>query len=418
MIRVEIVSNPIVYFGRSARLVLAQDITEKRLLEEKFLHAQRLESIGTLAAGIAHDLNNVLSPIMLAAPMLRGSLQDTRNQRILDTLERSAGRGASLVKQILGFVRTTSDEFQVTQLKHILREVVSVIEETFPKSIQFEHTLSPELWTVRGNATQIHQVVLNLCVNARDAMPDGGTLRLTATNRRLDAKEAELIPGGLAGAWLVVEVSDTGTGIAPEMLESIWTPFFTTKALGKGTGLGLSTVRTIVARHGGFAELLTQVGQGTTFRIYLPSAEGSAPSAKSSDSPTGTIEGGGELILVVDDDLAVRTVVVTMLQEHGYRVLDCADGIEALEAFNAHPGQVPLLITDLDMPRLGGVALARALLEIQPDLRVLAISGLSHNEIGGSDVPTIRKIAHAFLIKPFKPEELLRVLQNLLHPTA
>ena len=258
------------------RITFVTDITERKQLEEKFLQAQRLENIGMLAAGIAHDLNNVLAPIVFAGPLLRGSLSTPRDLQIVDILEKSAARGAGLVQQILGFSRGTSGEFQSTQVKHLARDILEIIQATFPKSIRLEHHLPAELWPVLGDPTQLHQVLLNLCVNARDAMPQGGTLRIAAQNLE-DAEAARMVPGGPPGSWLKLEISDTGTGIAPEILERIWTPFFTTKGLSQGTGLGLSTVRGIVTRHQGFIELDTAVGHGTTFRIFLPAFRTESP---------------------------------------------------------------------------------------------------------------------------------------------
>ena len=399
-----------------ARLTFLADITEKKLLEEKFLHAQRLESIGMLAAGIAHDLNNVLAPIVFSAPMLRDSLSAPRDLKILDTLERSAERGAGLVTQILGFAHTTTGELRPTQVKHLARDIISVIEETFPKSIQLQQQISSVLWPVEGNATQIHQVLLNLCVNARDAMPQGGTLRIAAANRRLDAAEAGTIPGARPGAWVVLEVADTGTGIPPELLERIWEPFFTTKDAGKGTGLGLSTVRSIVASHDGFVEMHTEPGRGTTFRVFLPAVESESP-RPSSASPIDIPDGHGELILVVDDDAAIRYLVAAILEKHGYRVVSCGDGVEAISFFGTHHEKVAMVVTDVDMPRLGGVALARVLLQLRPDIRLLAMSGLSRGETDGSDIQAVQKLAHAFLLKPFQPEDLLGAVHHLLHPS-
>ena len=398
-----------------ARLTLFADITEKKLLEEKFLHAQRLESIGMLAAGIAHDLNNVLAPIVFGAPILRDSLSSARDLKILDTLTRSAERGAALVNQILGFVRNTTSEFQSTQVKYLVHDIISLIEETFPKSIQLEHQIPSDLWPVTGNATQIHQVLLNLCVNARDAMPQGGTLRITATNLRLVAAAAGAIPGARSGAWLVLEIADTGTGIPPEVLEHIWEPFFTTKGSGKGTGLGLGTVRGIVSSHHGFIELRTKVGRGSAFRVFLPAAADESP-APTSLSPVHVPDGHGELILVVDDDVPLRDLVSDTLEKHGYRVIGCGNGVDAIALFDVRPGDIPLVITDVEMPRLGGLALARALLQRQPDIRLLAMSGLSSSEAGSSDSPEIQKLAHAFLLKPFTPEDLLAAMYRLLHP--
>ncbi len=404
--------------GRSrARLSFFADVTEKKTLEEKFLHAQRLESIGMLAAGIAHDLNNMLAPIVFAAPMLRESLSSPRDLNILKIVEQSAARGAGLVKQILGFVHGAAGELRPTQVKHLVRDVTNVIEQTFPKSIRLEHDIPSDLWIVQGNATQIHQVLLNLCVNARDAMPTGGTLKLTAGNRLLEAAEAATIPGARRGAWVVLEVTDTGTGMSPELLERIWQPFFTTKGPDKGTGLGLSTVRGIVASHHGFIDLQTEVGRGTTFRVFLPSVAVESPQPAGAPT-TGIPEGQGELVLVVDDDEPIRKLVASILGKYGYRVVLCGDGVEAIAYFVSHPGEIAAVVTDVDMPRLGGVALSRALLQLQPGIRLLAMSGLSRSAVDGSDLAAVQKLAHVFLLKPFKTEDLLRAMHNLLHPPA
>ncbi len=398
-----------------ARLNILADITEKKQLEEKYLHAQRLESLGMLAAGIAHDLNNVLAPILFAAPLLRKSVSSPRDLKILDTLEQSGERGTNLVKLILGFAQSASGEPRLTQLKHIARDVISLVEETFPKSIRLEHNIPADTWPILCNPTQIHQVLLNLCVNARDAMPQGGTLHIRAANRRLSVEEAGKIPGGRPGAWLMLEVADTGTGILPEVLQHIWEPFFTTKGAGKGTGLGLATVRGIVVTHHGFIELHTEAGRGTTFRVFLPAVENETAAA-ASVHPFAIPEGHGELVLVVDDDKAVRDVVAAMLRRYNYRVLCCNDGVEALELFTANLNEFVLVITDVDMPKLGGAGLTRMLLQLRPDLRVLAISGLSQSAADIASIPEARKLAHAFLQKPFKFEDLLGAVHRLLHP--
>lgn len=398
-----------------ARLNFFSDITEKKLLEEKFLHAQRLESIGMLASGIAHDLNNILAPIVFAAPLLRESLSAPHDLKILDMLEQSAVRGSGLVRQILGFAHSAAGELGTVQVQHLAHDIISVAEQTFPKSIGIQHHIAADLWTVPGNATQIHQVLLNLCVNARDAMPQGGTLSLTVSNRRLEAAEAAAIPGGRPGAWLVLEVADTGTGMSPEVLKCIWQPFFTTKGLGKGTGLGLSTVRGIVAGHRGFIELHSEVGRGTTFRVFLPALENESPRHRTA-SPFASTQGQGELILVVDDDAAIREIISAILGRNGYRVVCCGDGVEAVTLFGLRGAEVSLVVTDFDMPRLGGQALAKTLLRERPDLRLLSISGLSRSVTKESDAVAAPGMAHAFLLKPFKPEALLGAVNQLLHP--
>ena len=390
-----------------SRLSIGTDITEKKKLEEQFLRVQRLESIGMLAAGIAHDLNNVLTPILMAAPMLRVRAADPRDLRLLQTLEHSAERGAGLVRQILAFAHGTGGEPKLIQVKHLARDIVEMIQETFPKNIELEQHIPNDLWPISANPTQIHQVLLNLCVNARDAMPKGGTLSLSTVNRRLDEAQAAAIPGARPGAFVLLEVRDTGTGIPPEALAHIWEPFFTTKGEDKGTGLGLSTVRGIVENHRGFITLQTAAGTGTTFQVYLPAAE-------TEDATAGSVHpflprGNGELILLVDDEVNNRDVTHATLARYGYRVLVAGNGTEAIALFVPRREEIRLVITDLNMPNLDGGALARILLRLKPDLRILAISGLVPKPV---DVPA------DFLAKPFKTEALLFKVHALLHPAA
>jgi PAS domain S-box-containing protein len=414
IIQVAVISSPLMYGGHNIRLVLAADITEKKMLEEKFLHTQRLESIGMLAAGLAHDLNNVLAPIMLGAPMLRANATNPRDLRILDTLEQNAARGAGLVKQILGFAHSTTGELRPTQVSHLVKDIINIIEETFPRSIQLQQEISPDLWPVQGNPVRIHQVLLNLCVNARDAMPQGGTLHIAAANRRLDLEQARALPGARPGAWLAIEVSDTGTGISPDVLAHIWDPFFTTKGAEKGTGLGLSTVRGIVASHCGFATVDTQEGHGTTFRVFLPATD--EKSADNSAAPAAAAPiGNNELILIVDDNDAIRETVTAILAKHNYRVLGASDGVEAVSLLTTHQTEIALVITDVDIPYLGGAALTRIATQLYPDLRLLVISGLSSEENGDSPLDAAKKLAHACLLKPFAPEVLLETVHQLLH---
>lgn len=410
---VEVFSRPLVYAGRPAQLAMAADITEKKIVQDKFLHAQRLESLGMLAAGIAHDLNNILAPILFAAPLLRDRLNSERDRKILDTLALCGARGTGLVKQILGFAGATSGEFQTLQTKHLVRDVIDVIEQTFPKSIALDAQVPVDLWPIRGDATQIHQVLLNLCVNARDAMPHGGRLSLLAGNRTLEALEAAAIPGARPGRWLVLEIADTGSGISPAVQERMWEAFFTTKATGKGTGLGLSTVRGIVASHHGFITLDTQVGQGTTFRVYLPAVD-TDESTPRTGSPFAVPEGNGQQILVVEDDDAMRYITAEILSVHGFRVVTASDGVEAIGVFNVRPEEFALVVTDVDMPRLGGVALVEALRRIRPDIPMLAMSGLTRDESAEADVNQIQQLVPDFLVKPFKQEALLAAVHHLL----
>jgi CheY-like chemotaxis protein len=290
-----------------------------------------------------------------------------------------------------------------------LHEVLELAESTFPKSIRVESDLPGDLWPVQGSPTQLHQIFLNLCVNARDAMPEGGELTLTAANCRLDVATAAQIAEARPGAFLKVEVRDTGTGIPPEVLAQIWEPFFTTKGEGKGTGLGLSTVRGILHQHAGFVSVQTQAGQGTAFTIYLPAVVDGELS-RATVSPAELPRGDGELILVVDDEELVCELTAQTLNGHGYRAVTALDGAEAIAVFAPRAAEVRLLLTDLDMPVLGGAALARTLHRLQPDLRIIAMSGT-----GSAPKAVACELMSAFLAKPFQPETLLPLIHRVLH---
>ncbi len=390
-----------------ARLSIATDITERKKLEERFLRAQRMESIGLLAAGIAHDLNNVLAPILMGAPMLRERTTQAADIKLLGTMEKSAVRGAALVRQILGFAQGVGGQLRPVQIQVVARDIIAVIGHTFPKSITIDNDLPADLWTVQANPTQLHQVLLNLCVNARDAMPAGGTLQLKGRNRMIDSNHPATTKGLSAGAFVELEISDTGTGIEPAVVERIWEPFFTTKEKDRGTGLGLSTVRGIVENHNGIIELDTVVGRGTTFRIFFPAAD--APARPATAAPFATTGGQNELILVVDDEADIRDVISATLVGNGYRVLTASNGTEAVALFAPRATEIALVITDLHMPGLEGSTLATVLLRLKPDLRLLAMSGMSG---GGKAGPLHEVFKNAFLKKPFTLESLLHAVRK------
>ncbi|WP_414660323.1 response regulator [Horticoccus sp. 23ND18S-11] len=395
-----------------SRLKILTDITEKKNLEEQYLRAQRLECLGMLSAGIAHDLNNALAPVLMAGQLLRTRATDPRDLSVLDILERSAGRGAALVKQIVSFAGGADHEKVIIQTKHLLRDILDLVQETFPKSISVESRTGTDLWTIQGNPTQIHQVLLNLCINARDAMPEGGSLRLKAENRVLSEREAHALPGSSPGQFLVLEVADTGSGIPPDILARIWDPFFTTKGEGKGTGLGLATVRGIAARHGGFVTVASDVGVGSIFRVYLPAAIDRAAGERAGESAHPfSARGNGELVFVVDDEPNIRGAISAILSQHGYRPLPMGDGMEALSEYANRIAEVSLVITDLDMPGLDGHALSHAILRLNPAVKLLFISGV------GSDAAlkaSVAKLRAGFLAKPFSPDALLRKVHEIL----
>jgi len=394
-------------------LIINTDITEKKKLETQFFRSQRLENIGMLASGISHDLNNILSPIMMAVPMLRDCLSRPEDQFLLDTLGRSVRRGAELVSQILSFARGGEGEHKTIQLKHLLSDIETMVRETFPKNIQLEKNVDPELWISRGNATQIHQVLLNLCVNARDAMPGGGILMLHAKNSQIEESQARRHPEVKPGPCVVITVGDTGMGIASEMLKEIFEPFFTTKAPGKGTGLGLATVQGILKNHGGFVEVQSELGRGTQFEVWIPAIERKTAQPgeeKQVEMPAGC----GELILVVDDEEAIQQIVRATLENYGYRVLSAFNGVEAVSLYKRHGSEIKAVLLDSTMPLMDGAATLRMLRQIAPDVSILGVSGLDSETgfcVGPGGV-------QAFLTKPYTAQELLVKLSAVLRGQA
>jgi two-component system, cell cycle sensor histidine kinase and response regulator CckA len=392
-------------------LAVDTDITEKKLLEGQFLRAQRLESLGTLASGIAHDLNNILTPILAIAQLLPFKLPhlDEQNQRLLQMLQDSSKRGSDLVSQILSFARGAEGKRTTIQAGHLLLEVGRVVKQTFPKSIAVhEDVTPPELWMVSADATQLHQVFMNLCINARDAMPEGGTLGLEAKNIRLDANYARMHLNAQEGPYVAIKITDTGMGIEADVLDRIFEPFFTTKELGKGTGLGLSTVMTIVKQHDGFITVYSEANTGTCFTVYLPALE----SVDIDQSPESleVLAGNGELILVIDDEASIREITRVSLETHNYQVITACDGIDAFSIYAEHKREVSMIILDLMMPLLDTSTIIRTLRRMNPQVQIIAMSGLAPSQaIAESEDTAIQ----AFLQKPFTAYELLRTIHRV-----
>ncbi|HWP93224.1 MAG TPA: response regulator [Thermodesulfobacteriota bacterium] len=392
--------------------IVGTDITEKKRIEAQFLRAQRMESIGTLAGGVAHDLNNVLQPIMMALELLRSKFTDEQSQDWINTIHITAERGANLVKQILSFARGMEGEHTIVQVRHLISEVQKIIKDTFPKSIEIYTDIPKNLWTITGDPTQLHQVLINLCVNARDAMPYGGRLNISAENLFLDENYVRMNIDAQVGPYIAITVSDTGTGIPPEILDRVFEPFFTTKEYGKGTGLGLSTVFGIVKAHGGFINVYSEVGKGTRFKVYLPAFE-TGETKELGDKRTEELRlGHGELILVVDDEAGIREITKATLEKHGYRVITASDGAEALALYVQNRLEVRVVIVDMVMPIMDGPATIKALQKIDSDVNIIAVSGLKESgesaEAAGIDVD-------AFLTKPYTAETLLNTLHRVLN---
>ena len=391
-------------------LSIETDITESKKLEQQFLRAQRMESIGTLSGGIAHDLNNLLMPIVMGVDMLKRLDPDEQNLRVIKNIERSAKRGANLVKQMVSFARGAEGSRVAVRLGDVVAEVQSIAESTFPKNVRFDTDISPDLSLILGDATQIHQVLLNLCVNARDAMPGGGWLSLTARNADLDAQVATL-HGGATGGYVVLRVADNGAGMTKEVLDRIFEPFFTTKEVGKGTGLGLSTALGIVRGHGGFVEVSSEPGQGTVVEVYLPANVDSAAATDLEHKSEMLPMGHGETIMVVDDETSILDVTRQTLESFGYNVITADDGAEAIAHYALRHSEIAVVLTDIMMPIMDGPTLIAAMRRIDPNVTVVTASGQNRKAIGSN---TASANGQLFLAKPYSAEALLCTLNNVL----
>ncbi len=392
-------------------LLINTDISEQKKLESQFLRTQRLESIGTLASGIAHDLNNILTPISMSIGLLRTSIQDESRLKLLNTVEVSAQRGAEIVRQVLTFARGVEGERVLLQPRHLIGELSKILAQTFPRNIRIKSRFTKDLWTVMGDATQLHQVLLNLCVNARDAMPEGGDLIVAGENAQLGADCKSVNAEAKPGAYVILSVKDAGSGIPPEVVEKIWDPFFTTKEAGKGTGLGLSTVVGIVQNHGGFVNLETGLGQGTAFHIYIP-----AQTEDVLDETTVAVQvtprGQGETILVVDDEPAIREAAASTLEAHGYHVFTAEDGTDALALFFQRREEISLVLSDISMELMDGVTLTRSIRRLEPSAKVVISTGQGTPE-QREELASLGVLA--FLDKPYIGEKLLRTVHDALH---
>ncbi|MDZ4101186.1 MAG: PAS domain S-box protein [Hydrogenophaga sp.] len=391
-------------------LAINTDVTHQKLLEQQFLRAQRMESIGTLAGGIAHDLHNVLAPIMMSIELLKDSLPDPADQMLLKTIEVSARRGADMIKQVLSFARGVEGKRHEVRIQDVLHDLDQILSETISKNISIASSVAPDLWQVQADPTQLQQVLMNLCVNARDAMPGGGRIRISAENMLVDEHCAAMNIESRVGAYVKIEVEDNGTGIAPDIQERIFDPFFTTKPVGEGTGLGLATTLAIVKSHGGFVHMHSELGKGTRFRIHLP-ADPAAHSTRSSDPGAAVPRGNGELIMVVDDEAAIRQVTRQTLEAYGYRVVVAVNGAEAVASYAQNVQGISLVLTDMMMPVMDGPATVQALRQINPLVKLIGASGLSQN---GQAARAVGVGLEHFLPKPYTAEVMLRLIDTVL----
>ncbi|MGB0582421.1 MAG: ATP-binding protein, partial [Limisphaerales bacterium] len=391
----------------------ARDITQQKELEQKFLRSQRMEAVGALATGIAHDLNNILSPIMMAASLLEADdLSGTDLAELQSTIQSNVERGAGIVKQLLNFTRGTKDEESIVDPRHLAQDIVKLARETFPKNIDVRLSLPKDLWRVKANPTKVHQVLMNLAVNARDAMPNGGTFAISADNISLSDNAS--IAGVQAESDRAVRltVSDTGDGIPPKLHSKVFDLFFTTKEHGKGTGLGLATVKGIVESLGGTITFTSDPGVGTSFDCIIPAVDQSAAVAELVQTPE---KGTGETIMVVDDERSVREVIEKTLIYHGYNVLAARDGKEALNKFQNKGERIPLVIADVEMPVMDGLTMLLSMQRSTPDLKAVLCTGGQFRP-NGVQLSTFQKDFGncSILQKPFSVRSMLQLVKDQL----
>jgi PAS domain S-box-containing protein len=387
------------------------DLSEQKRLEQQFLRAQRMESIGTLAGGIAHDLNNILAPIMMAVQVLKMETTEPQLTSMLETIEISSKRGADIVRQVLSFARGLQGERVEVQPTHLLKDIETIIRDTFPKNIRRDIFFPEEAWTIQGDPTQLHQILLNLCVNARDAMPDGGSLSISVENVHLDDQYVAMNVQAKPGKYVIINVTDSGEGIPPEILDKIFDPFFTTKDVGTGTGLGLSTVMAIVKSHGGFLNVYSEVGKGSSFKVYLPALEKSSKTQRDTVSLATLPRGNGERILIVDDENSILAITSQTLQAFGYTTMTANDGAEAIAIYAQHRKKIAVVLTDMAMPVMDGPATIRALLKVNPATKIIAVTGLKTE---GSEAKALNAGVKHLLSKPYTTSTLLQTLRTVL----
>jgi two-component system, cell cycle sensor histidine kinase and response regulator CckA len=389
-------------------VAIKRDLTEEKARERQVFRNQRLESIGTLAGGIAHDLNNALTPILISVDLLRSGIEDPTNQRFLDNIETSATRSAGMVKQVLNFAQGVGGERAVLNVRHLVRDIANLISDTFPKNIQLNIDSPKDAWPVRGDVTQLHQVLLNLCLNARDAMPEGGVLSVTLCNQPAVSEEdnGEPLPT-YNGDFLKLVVADTGFGMSAEVQERIFDPFYTTKDVDRGTGLGLSTVHSIVKGHGGFVQVESAPGKGAVFEVYLPRHQENQANGSQSQARLMPATGRDEELLVVDDDELVLSTLCSLLTSSGYRVTEAHNGVEALTIFTRRSSEFAAVLIDLAMPRMDGISAIEVMREVRPSVRIIATSG--HPPTGENRVAVNR-----FISKPYTQIEVLTAVREVL----
>ena len=394
---------------------IIRDITEKMELERQLFQSQKMESIGLLAGGIAHDLNNVLAPITMAVQLLKERLPDDQSKRLIETLRSNVNRGADIVRQVLTFARGVETELSTLHIKELIEEITSITQHTFPKTIEIVVEIADDLQTIKGNATQLHQVLLNLCVNARDAMSEGGRLSIKAENFTVSEEYACKFHDAKPMQYVKISVIDNGTGMPPHILDRIFEPFFTTKETGKGTGLGLSVMHSIVKSHSGFIDVQSEVGKGSNFMIYLPRGI-TVTTQQKADKTEEIPRGNNELVLIIDDEESMRILSKEILENYHYRAITAKDGREALTIYAELQSEIKVIVTDMMMPEMDGPATIQAIRAINHEVPIIAMSGLATDEQNISS--DVRENIQASIAKPFSVGTLLRTIDRVIQGEA
>ena len=389
-------------------LYIDTDVTERKKLETQLLRSQRMESIGTLAGGVAHDLNNVLTPILLSFELLASKATSEEDRKLIEKTKASATHGAALVQQLLAFARGAEAKRVRLDPSVALTDLQPLIRQSLPPTIKLSVQVSENPWVIQADVTQFNQVLINLCINARDAMPQGGKIEIVTKNINVDDALASVNPGVRAGPFLRISVVDNGLGIAPTIIDKIFDPFFTTKAAGKGTGLGLSMVAGILKSHGGFVQVESESGRGSTFHLFFPGIQNVKPVQR--DETPAPARGEGECILLIDDEPVVRDTLQLLLQRAGYRIFPAGDGKTGVAEFDRHKDEISLVITDMMLPDQLGTEVVKSLRRREPMLPIIGISGM----MGSGDFDQLLRLKPPVdcLAKPLTPAVLLAAVRR------
>ena len=411
IVDVEVAAMPIVYKEKSAMQLVVRDISEQKKLQSQLLQTQKIQSIGTLAGGIAHDFNNILGIILAYSSLLdKSKLTPDKFSVSIIAINQAVQRGAALVRQILTFARKTDVVFEPMDISELIHELLSMLEQTFPKTITFTESIADNLPFIFADRTQVHQALLNLCINARDAMPNGGSISIVA-EKRTKEQMTQQFPDADAEAYVCLTVTDTGKGMDEATCLRVYDPFFTTKEKGKGTGLGLSVVYGVVQAHHGFIDLKSEPGCGTTFWLFFPVP---ATNKQTADSqlPTESFEiGGTETILIVEDEEMLIQMVSFLLESKGYKVLCARDGLEAVQVYQSHKHEIALVLTDMGLPVMTGSDEFKKLKEINPNVKVIFASGYFEPDLKSE---LLKDGANGFIQKPYEPNDILRIIRQTL----